>query len=164
MNHRRPATAEDDDFLWRLYVSTRDAEIASLGWPAAQQEAFLKMQYRARSGSYSAMYPGAERQIVTDHGAPAGAVMVARNSREIRLVDIAFLPPFRNRGYGADEIRMLIRESDQTSLPLRLSVMRANPAIRLYQRLGFIPVAEDGMYIEMEYRPDGGAVVNGTSS
>jgi ribosomal protein S18 acetylase RimI-like enzyme len=157
MSARRPATNEDGDFLWKLYVSTRDSELARLGWPAEQQKHFLEMQYRARTGSYSAMYPDAERKIITDHGVPAGALIVARTSQEIRLVDIAFLPEFRNRGYGSGEIARLIQESEQASLPLRLSVMRGNPAIRLYQRLGFVATAEDSMYIEMEYHPTGGS-------
>ena len=53
-----PDDPDDEDFLWRLYVSTRAPEVAAFGWPPEQQEAFLRMQYRARRGSYyTAAYP-----------------------------------------------------------------------------------------------------------
>jgi len=31
-----------------LYASTREAELAALGWSPAQMEAFLELQFRAR--------------------------------------------------------------------------------------------------------------------
>jgi ribosomal protein S18 acetylase RimI-like enzyme len=33
-------------------------------------------------------------------------------------------------------------------------VRQANPAVRLYERLGFIRTAEDAVYIQMERRPE----------
>jgi len=38
---------------------------------------------------------------------------------------------------------------------LRLSVLRGNRAARLYQRLGFVKIAEDEMYLQMERKPAG---------
>jgi hypothetical protein len=60
----RPAGAEDQDFLFKLYASTRAHEIAAFGWPAAQQEAFLRMQFTAQQRGYESVYPQAEHQIV----------------------------------------------------------------------------------------------------
>ena len=147
----RPAGAGDEEFLFRLYVSTRAAEMAAFGWPPEQQEIFLRMQYRARTGGYSATYPNAGHTILLEAGAPVGAMIVNRDSKEVRLVDIAFLTEHRNHGYGQREVSNLIRQAAALALPLRLSVRRENPAVRLYQRLGFIPISEDAMYIEMEY-------------
>lgn len=159
-----PDDPDDEDFLWRLYVSTRTPEVAAFGWSPEQQEAFLRMQYRARRGSYDTAYPAAERRILLENGIPAGAMIVDRNHREIRLVDIALLPEHRNRGYGAREIADLIRQAENSTLPLRLSVLRGNPAIRLYQRLGLVLKSADGMYIEMEYASPGRKNVDGISS
>ena len=158
----RAATSADEDFLWRLYVSTRASEIAAFGWPPEQQEAFLGMQYRARCGSYHAAYPQAEQRILLENGVPAGAMIVDRNPQEIRLVDIALLPEHRNRGYGGQEVADLIRQAESLRLPLRLSVLLGNPAQRLYARLGLVFKGGDGMYIEMEYAL--GKNVDGISS
>lgn len=150
---RRPVTDADADFLWRLYASTRAAEVAAWGWPADQQNAFLRMQYSARRSSYAAAYPDAEHSILLEDGVAAGATLVARGNGEILLMDIAFLPEFRGCGYGADVMRQLVREAGSTGLRLRLTVERGNPAIHLYMRHGFIPKSQDAMYIEMEFQP-----------
>ncbi len=147
----RPVTPEDEDFLWRVYASTREREVAAFGWPPAQQEAFLKMQYRARCQSYAAAYGQAEHSVLLADGVPAGIMIVARGPSETRLVDIAFLPEYLGRGLGTEAILGLIRESGACSVPVRLSVHRGNPAIRLYQRLGFAEVSADSVYIEMEH-------------
>jgi ribosomal protein S18 acetylase RimI-like enzyme len=160
----RPATPEDEDFLWRLYVSTRAGEIAAFGWPPQQADAFLRMQYRARTGSYSAAYPHAQYNILLQGDSRAGAMIVNRSAQEIRLVDIALLPEHRNRGYGTCEVTNLIRQSIVLGVPLRLSVRQGNPAIRLYQRHGFISLSEDAVYIEMEYRGTGDDIVDRTSA
>jgi ribosomal protein S18 acetylase RimI-like enzyme len=149
----RPATSADEDFLWRVYASTRADEIAAWGWPAQQQESFLRMQFRARRASYAISHAGAQESILIEGDVPIGILIVARSPGEIRLVDIAFLPEYRGRGLGAQVLSDLIRESVAASLPFRLSVARGNPALRLYLRLGLVPQSEDAMYIEMEYQP-----------
>jgi ribosomal protein S18 acetylase RimI-like enzyme len=146
----RPASVNDRDFLWRVYASTRDDEVSAFGWPTAQKQAFLEMQYRVRSQSYSAAYPEAEHLVLLDNGADAGSMIVARTELEIHLVDIAFLPEYRGRGLGTAALAALIHEAKIRSVPLRLSVHRGNRALRLYERLGFSVISADPMYIEME--------------
>jgi len=50
-------------------------------------------------------------------------------------------------------IRELIRQCGEGKVPLRLQVLRNNPARRLYERLGFVQTGEDQMYIQMERPP-----------
>ena len=146
----RPVSPDDRDFLWRVYASTREQEIAAFGWPPAQQEAFLRMQYRARCQSYAAAYEQADHSVLLAGGVPAGFLIVARGPSEVRLVDIALLPGHRGNGLGTQAILGLIRETSARSVPLRLTVHRGNPAIRLYHRLGFSVISADSVYIEME--------------
>ena len=149
---RRPADAADEDFLFRLYASTRAEELAAFGWPPAMQESFLRMQFQARRQAYDAAYPEAAGTILLADGVAAGAAIVWRGPSEIRLVDIALMPEFRNRGLGTLWIGRLVDEARASGLPLRLSVLLGNRAARLYQRLGFKPRQSAGsMYIEMEH-------------
>jgi len=143
----------DRDFLFKLYASTRVEEIAPFGWPPAQQEAFLRMQFTAQQQWYSTSYAQAEHQIIEQDGAPIGRMMVSREKQAATLVDIALLPEHRGKGIGGGLIRELIGQCDQQKLPLRLQVLRTNPAIRLYERLGFLRTAEDQIYIQMERPP-----------
>lgn len=150
----RPFRADDQEFLFQLYASTRLHEIAPFGWPEAQQQAFLRMQFNAQQQWYKMSYEQAEHQIIEHDGAPIGRLMVLRQATSVLLVDIALLPEFRKQGIGGELIGKLIQECDQQKLPLRLQVQRVNPAQRLYERLGFKKTGEDQMYLHMEKQPD----------
>jgi ribosomal protein S18 acetylase RimI-like enzyme len=75
---------------------------------------------------------------------------VSLSESEVRLVDVSLLPKFRNRGLGGRWLAALTAEADAASLPVRLSVTRGNPALRLYERLGFTRTQDGPVYIEME--------------
>lgn len=149
----RSFRADDQEFLFRLYASTRIQEIAAFGWPEAQQQAFLRMQFNAQQQWYKMSYEQAEHQIIEQNGIPIGRLLVLRQPAAVLLVDIALLPEFRGKGIGGELIRKLIEECDQQKLPLRLQVQRVNPAQRLYERLGFKKTGEDQMYFQMEKQP-----------
>jgi len=149
----RPYREHDRDFLFKLYASTRIEEIAPFGWPPAQQEAFLRMQFTSQQQWYAMSYAQAEHQIIERDGAAIGRIMVTREKPAAVLVDIALLPEHRGKGIGAALIRELMGQCDQQKLPLRLQVLRTNPALRLYELLGFIRTAEDQIYVQMERPP-----------
>lgn len=148
----RPATPEDQAFLFELYCSTRQEEMAAWGWSAAQQEPFLRMQFTAQQRSYELSYPEADHRIILLDNVRIGRILVARNGEEILLVDIALLPDYRGSGIGTALIRELLDEAAETSRPVRLQVYRNNPAQRLYQRLGFYKIGENEIYYDMEWR------------
>ncbi|HKV93756.1 MAG TPA: GNAT family N-acetyltransferase [Candidatus Angelobacter sp.] len=149
----RPASADDQEFLYRLYATTRLKEIAPFGWPEAQQQAFLRMQFTAQQRWYQMSYDAAEHQIIEIDESPIGRLMVLRQPASVHLVDIALLPEFCGQGIGGELIGKLIQECDQAKLPLRLQVQKTNPAQRLYERLGFKKTGEDQIYIQMEKLP-----------
>ena len=68
------------------------------------------------------------------------------------LVDIALLPEHRGKGIGGGLVRQLIQQCDQEKLPLRLQVLRTNPALRLYERLGWHRLKMDRSGIERTAR------------
>ncbi|HEY2496106.1 MAG TPA: GNAT family N-acetyltransferase [Candidatus Angelobacter sp.] len=149
----RPIRPDDQDFLFKLYASTRLHEIAGFGWPEAQQEMFLRMQFNAQQRWYESIYGQADHQIVEHDGQPIGRLMVVWDKDFALLVDIALLTEYRGQGIGGELVRELIQQCTLTRIPLRLQVLKTNPALRLYERLGFIRTGEDQMYIQMECRP-----------
>jgi ribosomal protein S18 acetylase RimI-like enzyme len=143
----------DREFLLRVYASTREHELASLAWSDQQRAQFLAMQFDVQDRSWRQQRPGACFDVVLIDGVPAGRLYVDRTPEEIVIVDIALLPEFCGRGIGSELLRSLLDEADASALPLRLHVAAGNPALRLYRRLGFVHVAEDGVYILMQWRP-----------
>lgn len=148
----RPVRSNDRDFLLQVYASTRDEELAPVPWTDAEKASFLQQQFDAQSEAYGA-YSDAEFLVILVDGAPAGRLYVARWTDEIRIMDIALLPEFRGRGTGTRLLRDLLGEAARTRRRLSIHVEKHNPALRLYQRLGFAPAAERGVYVLMEATP-----------
>jgi len=150
----RPAGPDDQEFLFKLYASTRQAEIEAFGWNPAQQEAFLRMQFNAQRRWYATAYPAAVEQIVEVNRQPAGRLMVAKGESAVAtLVDISLLPEHRGCGIGGGLLRELLDQCNHEQTSLRLQVLKTNPAARLYDRLGFLKVSEDDLYLHMEKKP-----------
>lgn len=145
----RAAASGDEPFLINLFATTRSDELAALAWNPAQAEMFIAMQYRAQLQNYQATYPEAENKIILLNDQPVGRILVDRGAAEFLLVDISLLPEHRNAGTGGGLIRDLLLEAAAASKPVKLYVVNYNPARRLYDRLGFSPIADDGMYVEM---------------
>jgi ribosomal protein S18 acetylase RimI-like enzyme len=62
------------------------------------------------------------------------------------------LPAYCSRAIGTTLLRGLQSEAAAAGKPLRIHVERFNPALRLYERLGFTPIADRGVYLFMDWR------------
>lgn len=150
----RPISPEDMPFLLRLYRSIREDELAMIvDWTDEQKDWFILMQFNGQHTWYQEHYVGASFDLVLVDGVPAGRLYVHRREAEIRLVDISFLPEFRNQGLGTRLLRGLFAEAEAAGMPLTIHVEKFNPAMRLYQRLGFTCIGETGPYDLMEWKP-----------
>jgi ribosomal protein S18 acetylase RimI-like enzyme len=154
----RTAAPADAPFLAEVYASTRAEELAMVPWPDEQKAAFVAQQFAAQSAHYAEHYAGLSADVVLVDGAPAGRLLVARWESEIRIVDITLLPAFRGHGAGTGLIRALMDEADRAGKRLSIHVELHNPAMRLYERLGFHRAGEEGVYVRMERPPDAAEV------
>ncbi len=149
----RPVTESDDEFLLSVYASTRADELAQVEWPEGQQEIFLRWQFDMQRRQYEARFPDAEYYVILIDDAPAGRIWIGRDAEQIRLLDIALLPKFQNRGAGTQLLGALIDEAKISNKPLRHMVfMLNNDAHRFYERLGFVVIEDLGAYKHMEWR------------
>ena len=151
---RRPIRPDDEDFLYSVYAGTRTDELAVVDWDEARKTAFLKMQFAAQHKHYQEHFPQAAFEIVLLDGHPIGRLYVDRREDEIRLIDIALLPEYRNGGIGTALLQELLAEATKARKPLRIHVERFNRALRLYAHLGFATIAEHGAYFLLEWAPD----------
>jgi ribosomal protein S18 acetylase RimI-like enzyme len=146
----RPIRPADEAFLYQVYASTREEELAPLGWDEAQKHAFLRMQFTAQHRYYQATFPHASFDVILPAGRPIGRLYVDRREDEVCIVDIALLPEHRGAGIGGTLLRSVLAEAGK---PVRFHVEKNNPALRLYRRLGFAPVGDTGVYFRMEWQP-----------
>lgn len=91
--------------------------------------------------------------MVLVDGEPAGRLYVARWAEEIRVMDIALLPPFRGQGIGERLLAPLLREGAEAGKTVSIHVEQTNRAMSLYRRLGFVEVGEHGVYRLMRWTP-----------
>ncbi len=141
----RPVGPDDKDFLFELFRQTIVGDLAALG------DVILKMQFEAQLLAYSAEFPAADHQIIMLGDRAIGRVLVERNESENRGVDIALLSEYRNGGIGRMLVQELLDEAAQAGKPFRISVVKSNPALHLYQRLGFKTTGDTGTQFLMEW-------------
>ncbi|HEY0832744.1 MAG TPA: GNAT family N-acetyltransferase [Azospirillum sp.] len=149
----RLETEEDESFLRRLYISVRWEELAPTGWPNEQKVAFLEQQFGLQTLHYRKFYHDAAFGIVEVDGMPVGRLYLLQTAVDLRIVDVSFLPDWRGKGLGGDLIRSVFDLGRAAGTRVSINVEVFNPARRLYERLGFTPVEEKGIYILMEWRP-----------
>jgi GNAT superfamily N-acetyltransferase len=148
----RPETDTDVPFLRRLYISTRWDELAPVtNWSEAQKIAFLESQFALQRHHYRTYYPTTDWGILEHGGAPAGRLYVERGNK-LLVIDIALLPEWRGRGVGTALMEVVMAEAREAGKAVSIAVEKHNPAQRLYRRLGFREVSDEGVYWFMEWR------------
>jgi ribosomal protein S18 acetylase RimI-like enzyme len=90
-------------------------------------------------------------QIISRGDTDIGMMKVVRHPDVWHLVQIQLLPRFQGAGSGALLIRDLLDSAREAEVPVALSVLKVNPAKRLYEQLGFRVVAETGHSYEMQF-------------
>jgi ribosomal protein S18 acetylase RimI-like enzyme len=151
----RAERPEDRDFRFRLFCDSRLPEFALLAQQVgpAVYEQIMRMQFEAQTTSYQAQFPEARFDIIELAEVPIGRIVVDRPGDMIHIVDQAIIPSMRNGGIGTAVMRALMDEAAAAGLPVRLKVASSNdPSMRLYQRLGFVPIETAPLYIDMEWR------------
>jgi len=150
----RPATSEDARFLLEVYQSSRGDDLRGLGWDEDRISEFLTMQYQAQRTFEDNDHQPATNEVILYSGKPIGRLFVDYRVDEIRCLDVALLPEFRNQGLGTFLLRRLQKRAQTAHKPLRLQVIRFNRAVSLFERLGFVRTSETGTHLQMEWTSD----------
>lgn len=145
----RPIEAGDFEFLYLVYASTR-SDIEQVQWSEEQKQQFLRMQFQAQHTHYQQHFENARFQIVLRDDQPIGRLYVDDRPDELRIIDIALLPEHRRQGIGRSILTDLLAEATRQGKPVRIHVERFNPALALYERMGFQKIGDTGVHLLME--------------
>ena len=137
----RPVTEDDYDWLWALKQRTMRGYVEATwgAWDEGVQEIFFRQGF----------FPE-KLQIIVAEGRDAGLLEVERNLYEIFLRRIELAPECQGRGLGGAVVGDLAAEARARGRPLRLQVLKVNPAQRLYARLGLRVVGETATHRQMQ--------------
>jgi GNAT superfamily N-acetyltransferase len=139
---RRPATAGDLEFLYRLTRESLGPWVIQTFGPwddAAQRERFFRETLVET------------HEVVERDGEPIGCLCTSIQPGALKLHRVFLLPAAQGRGLGTALVREVMAAARARGLPLRLRVLRVNPARNLYERLGFRVTGETETHFEMEH-------------
>jgi GNAT superfamily N-acetyltransferase len=146
----RPAADDEAELVFAIYASTREEELAQVVWGQADKEAFLRMQFAAQDSYYRQTFPEASYDLIVAGSEILGRLYVNAGPEAVLVIDLALLPQHRGRGIGTMLLERVLSEAGAAGKPVRIHVERFNPARRLYERLGFRVIEDQGVYLLME--------------
>ena len=80
--------------------------------------------------------------IIELDGKPAGMMRVDEHSTHLAIDQLFLRPETQGRGIGTALVKSVLARAETKKLPVRLWVLRINPARALYERLGFVVFEE----------------------
>ncbi len=135
----------DQPFLWEMLYQALYVPEGALPFPREIIEVLAIKIYAENWGKNSD-----EGLVAINVDRPVGAVWI-RQMRGYGFVDadtpeltIAVLPEFRGKGIGTDLMSEFFTTLSSRYKAISLSVTTENPAMKLYERLGFEVVKIDG--------------------
>ena len=139
----RPAVAQDFEYCKRLYLSGMSKIIEELNLDRTAQAAGLQQQWVLT-----------EIQIITLDGSDVGWLQTKTQEDGLFVAQLFVDTPFQRRGIGTEVMNGLIADATHANHAVLLAVVKINPALRLYERLGFYIVHEDDRKFYMKRDPD----------
>lgn len=149
-----PVTASDNSLLFEIYVSARAEELKFAPWSEEVKHAFLESQFQAQTQYYFSNYPAGFFDLIEFENRKVGRLYKASLDDEIRIIDITLLPEFRNRGIGTLLLSDILQTGHEQKKAVRIYLETYNPSQKLFSRLGFQTIANDGVYVLWEKTPE----------
>ena len=144
----RPAVEADLPFLVELRLATMAPHFARQGLVVSVGEHCERAKHRLDAAT-----------IIEVDGHPVGVIKVIQDTTTWTIEQFQIVPAHQGRGLGGTVLRALIAEARHANALLHLSVLKQNPAARLYARMGFRTLLESTQSYKMTFieteAPDG---------
>ncbi len=148
----KPATFEDEDFLYHVYRTTREQEMAMVPWTEEQREAFLRMQFSAQQNDYSKRFPDAKQTIIVVDEVSIGRLHVVETEDKFKILDITVLPDHRAKGVGSSILNDIQAHAQRSGTHVSIYVETFNPSLSFFEKRGFERIENAGIYWLLEWR------------
>lgn len=140
---QRPARRADHAFAYSLYAASAKPLLSAMGlWNEAEISQRFSRSYVARHA-----------RILCIGADTIGWIQVSRMAQGFHLHQLHLVENQRNRGIGTRLIVALQETARSENCPVTLNMIKGNPALSLYTRLGFIRTGEDESRLHMAWRP-----------
>ena len=138
--HLRPTTELDSDFCYKVKKDALGDYVAQVwGWDEEFQRNFHRRDFEL-----------ARPDVVIYQSADIGTFEVIEHSDHLHIGEFYILPLFQRRGIGAILLERVLQDATNKCLPVRLEVLKVNPAQSFYKRHGFIISGQKEHHFLME--------------
>jgi GNAT superfamily N-acetyltransferase len=141
----RSAAKSDFEACRRVYF-------AEIGWINER----LALDPEVQATSFQSLWDSSQVRIIQFDGTDAGWLQIVPREDAYFLGSLFIDRPFQGRGIGTEVMRRVLEEGARRGQPVCLSVVKFNPARRLYERLGFTVTHEDERKVHMSWEPSTG--------
>ncbi|WP_414830444.1 N-acetyltransferase family protein [Alteromonas sp. H39] len=132
------ATPSDIPYLLTVREQTMSEHLQRAGRNLSSEEHMQRVLYRYELA-----------HIIERDGVKIGALKYNASTVPVHVLQLQIAPPFQSRGYGTQILRQLITTYPDAGVSL--SLLKDNPALQLYLRLGFHKVDEDALAYHLLY-------------
>jgi GNAT superfamily N-acetyltransferase len=139
----RHASPQDFDYCAKLYFAGMEQIIRQLNLDMDRQISSFQKQWEP-----------AQLQVITLDGTDVGWLQTMTAEDAVFLAQLFVDASVQRQGIGTEVMRRLIGEASRTGRAVELAVVKINPALRLYERLGFKITHEDDLKFYMRREPD----------
>ena len=142
--------------LKQIYRSTRNHELDLTTWSEVEKQLFIDHQFFAQHDYYQKIYPDAFNFFIYCDGVIAGRlyINVFQKNNEVRIVDISLKEGYRGQSIGTALLKSLQKTVRVQYESLSIHVEHFNPAMKLYERLGFKIIGHfNEVYKLMQWKP-----------
>lgn len=141
----RAATPADLPFLLALRRESMGPHLAASGLHGTPDDYLARVMHRFDCA-----------EVLVMHGQPIGLLKLQRDPGEWQVLQLQLSASAQGQGIGRRLLEDILADASRAGVPVTLSVLKANPAKQLYERLGFVVVGED----EFEFRMSKAAAVD----
>ncbi len=124
-----------------MKISQRAASWDDLEWLEPFYESIMRPYFELTnkwdSTKFREYFEPSITSIIQADGIDIGMLKVEEQESCIYLADIQLHQSYQNKGIGTGLIKSIIQSASMVNKPVRLRVLKGNPAKKLYLRLGF---------------------------
>ena len=135
----RRANASDRDYLLALRKLTMVEHLERSGLFLSDEEHAARLDHKYHCSN-----------MVLHEGQVVGTVKFEDTGPEVEIIQIQIHPDYQNRGFGRRVVEQVLDRFRSKTITLK--VLKENPALNLYVRLGFVIVGEDEFEHHMQFR------------
>ena len=141
MSNIKLVKATDDDLpeVLALRISTMSEHLEEMGWSMSKEEHMQRVLKHFDCG-----------YMIWSDGKAIGFIKYKEHQKSLDIIQFQIDPKYQGKGFGKQILEIIEAEAKEKHKNLFLKVLKANPAKRLYERIGFQIVDEDEFEFFME--------------